>query len=206
MNIIKKFLPINKYNRPNVAQTPARIVIHYTGVAGCDAARLALYQLNVARGVFSDNPQAWTSSQFIVGLGGDIIQSIPCTEISYAASGHNVGSIHIECCHATTAGTFNEKTRAALCELVCYLMDEYHISPENVVRHYDLTGKYCPLGYINADEWAELHREITTRPKSKLYRIQTGAFRQRENAEREIERIRLMGVECFIVEDFVDEK
>lgn len=206
MNIIKKFIPINKYNRPNVSQTPTQIVIHYTGVPKCSAARQAKYQLNVARGMFDDNPNAWTSSQFIVGLAGEIIQTIPCTEIAYAASGHNVGRIHIEVCHETTAGTFNAKTRAALQELVCYLMDEYNIAPEKVVRHYDLTGKLCPMGYITADDWRELRREITTRPQSKLYRLQTGAFRQRENAEREIERLRLMGVECFIVEDNVNDK
>lgn len=200
MRIIKRFIPINIYNRPNVSHTPTQIVIHYTGVPKCGAERQALYQMNVARGAFPEQPQAWTSSQFVVGLDGEIIQTVPCNEIAYAASGHNVGRIHIECCHETAAGTFNEKTRAALNELVCYLMDEYNITASNVVRHYDLTGKYCPLGYVNADDWCDLHRQITTPPNSKLYRVQVGAYRQRENAEKMVERLHLIGIESFIFE------
>ena len=48
MKIIDKLIPINKYNRPGSKSTPKRICVHYTGQAGTDADRLALFYSNVA--------------------------------------------------------------------------------------------------------------------------------------------------------------
>ena len=40
-------------------------------------------------------------------------------------------------------------------------MSKYHISPSRVIRHWDVTGKSCPNGYLGKDEWAKLHEKLT---------------------------------------------
>ena len=40
-------------------------------------------------------------------------------------------------------------------------MKKYGIFADNVVRHYDLTGKHCPLYYVNNTRWAKLKAVIT---------------------------------------------
>ena len=82
------------------------------------------------------------------------------------------------------------------------LMKKYNISAGNVLRHYDLTGKYCPWYYVDENRWAVLHEYITSaavKPK-KLYRVQVGAFSSRENAEQYMNKVKAAGFGAFIVE------
>ena len=91
---------------------------------------------------------------------------------------------------------------SALRELVQYLMKKYNISAGNVLRHYDLTGKYCPWYYVDENRWAVLHEYIASaavKPK-KLYRVQVGAFSSRENAEQYMNKVKAAGFGAFIVE------
>lgn len=71
----------------------------------------------------------------------------------------NYNSIGIECgvCADTTAKDlsgdsnlwyFTEETQESLVWLVSKLMDEYGISFDHVIRHYDVTGKICPNPYV----------------------------------------------------------
>ena len=192
MQIIDDLIPKGKYNRPGTKSIPKRICVHYTGECGTAAARFAL--------CFTTNPNAKTSSQYIVGIDGEIIRCVPDDEISYAAAGKNNGTIHIECCYKDSTGKFEEATIIALSELVLYLMDKHKISAKNVVRHYDLTGKHCPMYYVDAMRWAALHERITTKPSDKkLYRVQVGAFSNKENAENYATAIRKAGFGALVV-------
>lgn len=58
----------------------------------------------------------------------------------------------------TTAGSaaardwyFTEKTVDNLVEFTRALMEKYNIPAENVVRHYDVTGKWCPRPWMGDD-------------------------------------------------------
>lgn len=202
MKITEKIIPVNKYNRPGTASKPTRICVHYNGQAGTGADRLALYYANVAAGMFPDKPDSWTSTQYIVGINGEVIRIVPDNEVAYAAANRNNGTIHIEVCYKQNSGEFEQVSKAALRELVQYLMKKYGISADNVVRHYDLTGKYCPMYYVDETRWAALHEYITApevKP-DKLYRVQVGAFSSRQNAEAYMAKIKAAGFGAFIVE------
>lgn len=202
MKITENLIPKNKYNRPGSKSTPRRICVHYTGQVGTDADRLALFYSNVAAGMFPDKPNNWTSTQYIVGLNGKIVRIIPDNEIAYAASGKNDGTLHIEVCYSKASGEFETKSISALRELVQYLMKKYDIPAGNVLRHYDLTGKYCPWFYVDENRWAVLHEHITyssIKPKT-LYRVQVGAFSSKENASLYLEKVKAAGFNAFIVE------
>lgn len=193
MQITDRLIPRGKYNRPAAKSVPKRICVHYTGDCGASADRLALF--------FCTNVNAKTSSQYIVGMAGEVIRCVPDDEIAYAAAGKNNGTIHIEVCYKRSDGRFEEESIAALNELVLYLMNRYGISAENVLRHYDLTGKLCPAYYVDSTRWAVLHERITAKPTAqKLYRVQVGAFSRRENAENYAEQVRKAGFGAFVVE------
>lgn len=202
MKIIDKLIPSNKYNRPGSKSTPKRICVHYTGQAGTDADRLALFYSNVATGRFPNKPNNWTSTQYIVGLNGKVIRVVPDNETAYAASGKNAGTLHIEVCYSKASGEFETASMSALRELVQYLMKKYNISAGNVLRHYDLTGKYCPWYYVDENRWAVLHEYITSAAvdQKNLYRVQVGAFSSRENAEQYMNKVKAAGFGAFIVE------
>ena len=201
MTITDRIIPVNKYNRPGTKCAPKKICVHYTGNAGSGAAAGAAYQMNVAKGVFASMGQGvWTSSQYLVGMNGEIIRCVPDDEVAYAAANNNHGVIHIEVCHPDKSGKFNPATITALGELVCMLMDKYKISADNVVRHYDLTGKHCPMYYVDETRWAALKSAITENATKVLYRVQVGAFGSRENAEAYLKKVKAAGFNAFIVE------
>lgn len=155
-------IPVNTYNRPNAKSSCEYIVIHWTADVGASAERLDAYYHNVAAGVFADNPNAWTSANYIIGYDGTQITTIYSGNVSYGVSGWNERIINIEVCIDNANGIFTDKAIAALAELVQRLMRSRNIPPARVVRHYDLTGKLCPKYYaINADAWRELHNIIT---------------------------------------------
>ena len=46
----------------------------------------------------------------------------------------------------------NEQTQNKTLEVVQWLMQKYGMPLENVVRHYDVTGKLCPESFVKSKE------------------------------------------------------
>lgn len=185
MKIKQMIIPFNQYNRPNQTQTPKKICVHYTGNRGSGALANARYYLNVGNGMFKNAlSSTWTSAQYIIGLSGEIIQCVPDNYISYSAGGNNKNVIHIEVCYKDANGKFENVSIESLKELVSALMKKYEITADKVVRHYDLTGKLCPIYYVqHPAEWKKLKAYITDEKKQPvLYKVQCGAFKEFENA------------------------
>ena len=128
----------------------------------------------------------------------------------------NSNSIGIEICSTNSTGKMqnaNDKsysfTGAAVdnaAELVKQLMAEYNIPAENVIRHYDVTGKLCPgivgwnLDSGSEDKWMTFKQAISgnvsgTAPK---YYVQVGAFSSRENAENYLAGVKKVYPDAFI--------
>ena len=63
----------------------------------------------------------------------------------YCTNQANGYSISIECCHPDSTGKFNEATEQSLAELCAYLLEKFGLGTEDIIRHYDVTGKQCPL-------------------------------------------------------------
>lgn len=141
-------------NNPNRKIKPDTVVIHYTAVPGCSADRLAeCFVLN--NGGYNQ------SCNFAVD-DKEIICLIPAGRMSYGVSGHNDHVINIEVCYKDYYGRFELETIENLRLLVKRLMERFSIPAENVKRHYDMTGKQCPLYYAkNLNEWQALHKLIT---------------------------------------------
>lgn len=130
------------------------IVVHYVGNPNTTA------QQNRS---FFNNPDAQVNSHFVVGLDGEIILALPLDEKSSASNHRNKDTISIEVCHPDETGKFTETTQAALVKLVAWLCDEYNLKKDNIIRHYDVTGKNCPLYFVtNEDAWHEFKQQVET--------------------------------------------
>lgn len=151
LDIREDYLTINEYSRPgDTVGNISKIVIHYTGNPGSTAQGNRNYFESLA-----ENPVTSASSHFVIGLDGEIIQCIPLNEIAYASNRANDYSISIECCHPDDSGEFNVATYNRCVTLTAELCSYYHLDPEtDVIRHYDITGKECPLFYVeHPEEW-----------------------------------------------------
>lgn len=121
------------------------IVIHYVANPGSTAQ---------ANHDWYVNPESSVSSHFLIGLEGEVIQCIPLDEYSSASNHRNRDTISIEVCHPDETGKFNEESYHSLVQLTAWLLEVSGLQPEDVIRHYDITGKDCPRYFVqHEDSW-----------------------------------------------------
>lgn len=164
-DIKQQLLTVNPYSRSGQKLNKVNaIVIHYVGNPGTTAAQ----NRNYFEGL-KDSKNVSASSHYIVGLEGEIIQCVPLEEISYASNNRNSDTIAIECCHPDATGKFNKKTYNSLVKLTAALLKTYGLSvEEGLIRHYDVTGKECPLYFVrNEDEWYGFKLAVDSELKNK---------------------------------------
>ena len=156
---------------------PKYIVVHYVG-SQSTAKNNVTYFNGGNRGASADyfvdendiceyNPDprkyySWhCGDSYYGGSGGDYYRI--CT---------NSNSMGIEtCCYQDYAGWhFRPKTVENLIKLTKYLMKEYNIPVQNVIRHWNVSGKECPRipGWIptispyNENEWDKFKASLVT--------------------------------------------
>ena len=142
------------------------IVIHYTANDGDTAWENTNYFKSTYRGAsahyFVDEKSIWRCV-------GDYDIAWHCGAKSYKhKTCRNENSIGIELGSRKDANGnyyFLQETINNAIELVKYLMDKYNISEENVIRHYDVTGKVCPAPFVNSDyAWKSFKETLKPQP------------------------------------------
>jgi len=168
--VTKDLLPRNRYSRPgSILKDIEGVVIHYVGNPGTSAQANRDYFASLALG----RDQTYASSHFIVGLEGEVVQCIPLTEIAYASNGRNGDTVAVEVCHSDETGAFSPVTYARTVESTAWLCRQFDLNPtEDVIRHYDVTGKRCPLYYVEQPQaWeafrADVAASVDAQAKSK---------------------------------------
>lgn len=152
-----ELLTPNPYSRPQLPIEQVNyIAIHYTANPGATAMNNRNYFENL-----SQTGENKVSSHFVVGLEGEVIQCIPTSEMSYATNSRNVDTISIECCHPDEAGKFNDATYDSAVKLTAWLCTRFGLDVDQVIRHYDVTGKECPRYYVdNPEAWLQMKADI----------------------------------------------
>ena len=152
-----QLLTPNEYSRPQLPLTEVKyIAIHYTANPGASAQANRDYFENLAT-----SHETKVSSHFVVGLEGEVIQCIPTSEMSYATNSRNVDTISIECCHKDDTGAFEKATYDSVVKLTAWLCARFGLTSEQVIRHYDVTGKECPKYYVDhPDSWEQMKADI----------------------------------------------
>ena len=223
---------VNRYSTVHTTYSPKRdisyIVVHYTaGVTSKpkSAMNIADYYRTTNTEVSSDYI---VDDQYAVCYNSDILNRYTwhCGGSKYATKGGslygkctNANSIGVEICSTNSTGKMqnaNDKsysfTPAAVSnavELVRQIMKWYNIPPENVIRHYDVTGKPCPgiIGWNKESgseaEWEKFKAKLTDRtalPAKKMYYVQVGAFSEKANAEAYLKTVQKDYPSAFIKE------
>lgn len=151
---------IHKHNtaRSGIMLTDIKnIVVHYVGNPNTTAKNNRDY---------FDKESTTVSSHFIVGLDGEIIQCLPIYEKSAASNNRNKDTVSIEVCHPDESGKFNNETYESVIKLCTFLCYEFNLDFDDVIRHYDITGKNCPNYYVeNEEEWETFRQNIKERLK-----------------------------------------
>lgn len=152
-----QLLDINEYSRSGIESDPITgIVIHYTANPGSTAQQNRDYFNGL-----KDSHETSVSSHFVVGLEGEIVQCVPTWEIAYASNERNHDTVSIECCHPDETGKFNDETYKSVVQLTAFLCEKYGLTQENVIRHYDVTGKICPKYFVeHEDAWQTFKEDV----------------------------------------------
>lgn len=150
-------LTVNPYSRPGIETGKINgLVIHYTANPGSTAKANRDYFENL-----KDTHTTKTSSNFIIGLDGEIIQCVPTWEVAYASNDRNKDTVSIECCHPDESGKFTKQTYRSLVQLSAWLCMKFDLNEEDIIRHYDVTGKNCPKYFVeNENEWKALKEDV----------------------------------------------
>jgi len=158
------------------------IVIHYFG------------SLGTARAVanYFAATENESSAHYCVDEGNVVYQCVEDGDIAWHC-GTKGAYLHPECRNANSIGIearpckldvstassamerdwyFTDEVTANLITLTQMLMEKYAIPPERVVRHYDVTGKWCPRPWMGEDineywgtsgdgQWAKFKAALT---------------------------------------------
>lgn len=154
------------------------LVLHYTGNDGDKAANnAAYYQKNVVK----------ASAHYFVD-DTTVYRSVPDLRVAWAVGGTkwsdcaktgggtmygtitNTNSISVELCDTVKDGAYgaSEATLNNAVVLCATLMEKYGISMENVYRHFDVTGKYCPAYMMDPTVWQGFRERLQRRLKDNL--------------------------------------
>lgn len=157
---------ITSYNyTPMYNKSNKYIVIHYVGAvsSAVDNARYFYNNsLSSSAHYFVDEDSIWQSveDKNMAWHCGGKLESAHHPLHGICTNGNSIG---IElCCIRNSSGEwkFKEETLENAVSLIRMLMKKYKIGIDNVIRHYDVTGKPCPAVYTDEEKWQEFKKRI----------------------------------------------
>lgn len=144
------------------------IVIHYTANINDTAYNNARYFSKTvtysSAHYFVSNSSIYQSvpiqhAAYSVGLGSMSAPYIP--NPTHYKKCTNSNSISIELCGGPKGREATQKTKKTAAELTRAIMEELHIPNQNIIRHYDVTGKKCPAWAVKDPmKWLEFQLMI----------------------------------------------
>ncbi len=150
-----RLIPVGTARSGQSLEDFSAVVIHYVGNPGTSAINNRNYFAKADTTV---------SAHFVVGLEGEVIQCLPLWERSAASNHRNRDTVSIEVCHPDAGGEFSPLTYASVVRLTAWLCEIGGLDQGDVIRHYDVTGKQCPLYYVQHEEaWQQLRADVASR-------------------------------------------
>lgn len=164
----------NNYGSKRSKESIKWIVIHYTGNDG---------DSDEANGNYFKNNIVKASAHWFID-DDSVTQSVPEDYVAYSVGGsrysnykqtggatyyeqaRNANTLNIELCDSNKDGKVEatEKTLDNTVDFVKKKMKEYNIDIDHVIRHFDVTGKSCPVYFCGSDskdkEWEEFKARL----------------------------------------------
>lgn len=170
----------NKYSRPGTKRTKTLgIVLHYTANAGGTAKNHADFFDGADGGAYR-----YAGAHIFVDKTHALC-IIPLAEMAYQANeatcqikklkanigdyygNANITTVGVEMC-IEKDGTINEKTFNRTVDVVVELCKKYNLDDGDLYRHYDVTGKLCPLPWVvKPSEWTRFKNAVQVKLKKK---------------------------------------
>ena len=157
---ITGFKQSNKANFQPGRKSPVQyIVVHYTANRGDTAKNnidyFARTETRTSAHYFVDEKEVWQSVR-------DEDTAWHCGAKTYKHPlCRNGSSIGVEMCIWDKAGKVRQGTVTKAAEVVRELMEQYNVPPERVLRHWDVTGKNCPLPMVeNPSLWEDFKAKL----------------------------------------------
>ena len=192
MNVVKNIVTEDKYGvKCPYSMTPTRIVVHNT--ANDASAR------NEIAYMISNNQEV--SFHYAVD-DKEVVQGIPENRNAWHSGDgeHGKGNregVAIEICYSKSGGNRFVQAEKNAVDLIVDILKKYNWGVDKVTKHQDYSGKYCPHRTLDAG-WDRFIKMIEAKLKSKLYRVQVGAFANRSNAEKLCNELKSKGYSAFI--------
>lgn len=193
----------NPQNYGSTRNSTEYIVVHYTSNLGDTAKNNADYfsreDVGASAHFFVDEKEIWSSVP-------ENAIAWHCGAVAYAHPYcRNSNSIGVEICMNDKKGAVRQGSIDNAAKLVRELMEKYKIPVENVLRHYDITGKSCPRPMVeNPALWTSFKNalkeddEMLTYEQWKAYMEQYAQERAKapadEYAKEPIARMKAAGV------------
>ena len=132
------------------------IVVHFTANVNDTAKNNVDY--------FATRNQRSAGAHYFVGRDG-VGESIPANFVAWAVGDKqaklngggskmnvcfNSNSVSVELCDFRT---WNDKVANIAAEFITALRSDLFINKNNIIRHYDVTGKLCPAPLVDEDMW-----------------------------------------------------
>lgn len=103
------------------------------------------------------------SAHFII-KDDNVLQCWDISQVAYHAGcrAGNESSLGIEIIPENVEGKFSDKSISSLHELLDMICKQLHkqLKAIPIIRHFDWTGKGCPLYYTDNNEWQKLLNQI----------------------------------------------
>jgi N-acetylmuramoyl-L-alanine amidase CwlA len=167
-------LPINKFSRPGKNRLLTdEIVVHYVQGPNQSARQVRK---------FLENRTTFGGYSYIVD-DNEILQVAGIEELTPHVGGtmtekyqwkfgrqrmhdgysiQNWRTIGVCFCHPDTTGKPTDKTYNNLLNIVSHLCTIYKKNETHLSRHYDVTGKMCPLWFIDERRWQTFKNDVAT--------------------------------------------
>ena len=174
----KKYANKNNYGAKRSTSNIKYIVIHYTANDG---------DTDEANANYFTSPNRKASAHYFID-DDSITESVPVEYTAYSVGGSkqdtgskyskngakyygkciNANSVSFELCDTQKdkKNNLSKKTRENAIDFIAKKMIELKIPSSNLIRHFDVTGKLCPLYFItDEDDWKKFKKEVVNKIK-----------------------------------------
>lgn len=155
-----------KSSSPRYGNKVRYLVIHWVGAVSTaknNADYFARVNPLASAHYFVDAKEMWASvptERAAWSVGGGMMSS---KGGKFFGKCNNLNSVSVELCCIRKNGKVIVDPAAIkkATPLVRALMKRLKISPDRVIRHFDVNGKMCPGGYCDNGSWKKLHKQLT---------------------------------------------
>lgn len=204
MDIIKNLVSSSKYNIKCPYSMDAQFIIVHNTANDASAANEIAYMI-------SNNNQV--SFHYAID-DKQIIQGIPENRNTWNAGDGGSGKgnrygLSIEICYSLSGGSRFIEAEKLAAKFIAFKLKEKGWGINKVTKHQDYSGKYCPHRTLDMG-WQRFLNMVqselnglnnSSKPSTGvLYRVQTGAFSVKANADALLAKIKAAGFKTYMVQ------